>query len=96
MTKEARIKLAGDVSVDIIDPDNVRPVYADLVTEIRIVDGTLCLSLATVVIEGSNPNVTHSARICARLRIAPHTVQFLKQAFATPQQASIPEGQTIN
>lgn len=42
----ARIKLTDAISADVVDPNNVAPVYADLVTELRVVNGTLHLSPA--------------------------------------------------
>jgi hypothetical protein len=99
MPKIPRIKLTDEISIDVVDPDNVRPVYADLVTEFRIVNGVLHLSLATMSIEGDDAGTSRSARVCARLRIASNTIQFIQQVLSKPNkpsEAQIPPGQSIN
>jgi hypothetical protein len=96
MNDKARIKLNDDISFEIIDPDNIRPVYADLVTELRVIQGVLHLSLATICIEGDDAGTTFNARICARLRIGANTLQFIQNALTTPSTTKIPPGQTIN
>lgn len=97
MTDSPRVKLTDKLSVDIVDPNNVTPVFADLVTELRVVDGVLCLSLANLIVDGNDPTV-RKAQICARLRVAGSTVQFIQQILASPDQpndSSVPKGQTI-
>ncbi len=96
MPEVARIKLTDDLSLEVVDPDNIRPVFADLVTELRVINGVLHLSLATISVEGDDSGTSRTARVCARLRIAPNTVQFIKQALTTPNEARVPAGQTIN
>ncbi|MDE2104320.1 MAG: hypothetical protein KGL39_44190, partial [Patescibacteria group bacterium] len=82
--------------VKVIDPDHIQPVYADLVTELRVMNGVLCLSLATVVIDGDDAGIERSARVCARLRIAPSTLQYIQQVLTQPDQTQVPSGQTLN
>lgn len=94
MSDGPHLKLSDTISVPIIDPDNLAPVFADLVTEIRVHNGMLYLSLAALTIDGDDS--TRTARVCARLRIAPHTVQFIQQVLAAPSEVQIPQGQTIN
>lgn len=97
MSDAPRIKLTDSISVEIVDPDNIRPVYADLVTELRVVNGVLHLSLATLSVEGDDSGLSRTARVCARLRIAPHTAQFIQQILASPNDSQgAPAGQTLN
>ncbi|MHA6684506.1 hypothetical protein [Mesorhizobium sp. A556] len=89
------IKL-GDVSAEIIDPGDLLPVYADLVADIRILDGVLHLTLATLVVEGFGTDATHKARVCAKLRVAPTTLQFIQNVLAAPREEAPPPGQRMN
>jgi hypothetical protein len=89
------IKL-GEAAAEIIDPDGLLPVYADLITELRMLDGVLHISLATLVIEGFGSGATHTARVCARLRIPPSTLQAIQNALAAPHEEAPPPGQAIN
>jgi hypothetical protein len=72
------------------------PVYADLVADIRILDGVLHLGLATLVVEGFGDEAVHQARICARLRIAPSALQLVQKALAAPRKKAHPPGQAMN
>jgi hypothetical protein len=96
MSETPRIKLSDEVSVDVIDPDNITPVFANLVTELSVVDGVLYLSLANLIVEGNDPLI-RKAQVCARLRIAGGTAQYIQRMLTAPQQTEspVPEGQTI-
>jgi hypothetical protein len=90
------IKLNERISAEIVDPDDILPVYADVVTEIRMFEGVFHLSLASVVVEGFNDDAVHTARVCARLRIANPALQAIKNLLATPRETPPPPGQAIN
>jgi hypothetical protein len=90
------IKLSDSVTAEIVDPEGVLPVYADLVTDIRILDGVLHLGLATLVVEGSGDEAVYKARVCARLRLPPSTVQFIQNALTAPRDKTPPPGQAVN
>jgi hypothetical protein len=95
MAETPRIKLTDEITVDVIDPHNITPVSADLVTEMRVVDGVLYLSLANLIVDGSEP-IVRKAQVCARLRISGNTMRFIQEALTAPQENANPSGQTIN
>jgi hypothetical protein len=90
------IKLSDNVTAEIVDPEGVLPVYADLVADIRILDGVLHLGLATLVVEGFGDEAVHQARVCARLRIAPTALNLIQNALAAPRKQAPQAGQTMN
>lgn len=96
MSESARIRLIDEITAEVTDPNNLAPVYVDLVTELRMVNGVLHLSLASLTIDGDNSGMTRKAQVCARLRIAPQTLKFIQAQLSSPNEAQVPEGQTIN
>ena len=63
------INFPDGTKIDIVDPDNIAPVFADLLTEFREVDGVVYLSMATFVIDGDDSG-GRKARVVARLRMS--------------------------
>ncbi len=62
------IKFPDGGSVKVVDPDNIAPVYVDLITEFREVDGVVYISLGSYIIDSDNGG--QKARVVARLRVS--------------------------
>lgn len=62
------IKFPDGSTVEIVDPDNIAPVYADLLTEFREVDGAVYMSLASFIIDGDANG--RKARVVSRIRMS--------------------------
>jgi len=56
----------GEIDVRVTDPNSVIPVSCEFITDLRVIDGVLFLSLASHVVDGNGPP---EARVVARLRI---------------------------
>jgi hypothetical protein len=69
MADNPKITFPDGSSVDIADPDNIAPVYADLITEFREVDGIIYISFASFIIDGDGDG-GKKARVISRLRIS--------------------------
>jgi hypothetical protein len=95
MSETGRIKLSDEITIEVVDPNNVVPVFADMVTELRFVDDVVYLSLANVIFEGIE-TVSRKAVVCARLRIRGHTMRFIQKRLEAPQGEVPPGVQTIN
>lgn len=96
MTVGPKVKLSADVYADVIDPNNVTPIFADLVTELRVVDGVLHISLANLIVDGEAPTESKKAQVCARLRISGNTVGFIRSVLDDITNPQNPSGQTVN
>lgn len=62
---ERTVKI-GDLTVEVTEPVPVQPVYADLITECRLINGVAVISLASAIRDGESPA---EARVVARLRL---------------------------
>ncbi|MBB3411416.1 hypothetical protein FHT87_005369 [Rhizobium sp. BK316] len=91
-----KIRLGEDLEIDVVDPHNIQPVYADLVTELRVNDGVLYISLANVIVDGESHAISRKAQVCARLRIAGRTAEFIKNMLSQPEPEQAPAGQKLN
>lgn len=69
----------GAVEVRIEDPQAILPVYADLVTEARVVSGVVYLSLAAVTQDANGPL---EGRVVSRLRLSMETAQVVANLIA--------------
>ncbi len=58
--------LVGTDRIEVTDPNQLMPVSADLLTEIRLNGNVVALSFASFVNDGGGPP---EARICSRVRI---------------------------
>lgn len=63
------IKFPDGSSVDIVDPDNIPPLYTDLISELREVDGVIYISFASFIIDGDGDS-GKKARVVSRIRIS--------------------------
>lgn len=68
MSETPFIKFADIGAVDIVDPDNIAPVYADMLTEVREVDGVIYLSLGSFIIDGDEGG--RKVRVVTRIRMS--------------------------
>lgn len=68
----------GETDIRVVDPDAIVPVIGEVITEMRIIDGILYLSLASHIFDGSGPP---EARIVARLRLPMATVFNIRQGI---------------
>ncbi|MBB3389785.1 hypothetical protein FHT82_002525 [Rhizobium sp. BK275] len=91
-----KIRIGDDLEVEVVDPNNIQPVYADLVTELRVNDGVLYISLANVIVDGESHALSRKAQVCARLRIAGRTAEFIKSVLSQPEPEQAPTGQKLN
>lgn len=57
MSNTPKLKLSDDMIVEVVDPDNIQPLFADLVTEFRITGDVVYLSLANLVVDGDSPTI---------------------------------------
>lgn len=96
MPERPRIKLTDELSVEVIDPDNIPAVYADLVTEARVVDGVVYISLANLIIDGGDTKIGGFAKVCARLRISAGATAFIKRALDSPSHPTHDGSQSVN
>jgi hypothetical protein len=96
MTISPKIKLSEDAYADVIDPNSITPVFADLVTELRVVDSILHISFANLIVDGEAPNESKKAQVCARLRISGNTVGFIRNILDDITNPQNPSGQTVN
>lgn len=63
MSELGKIQL-GEKVFSITDPHRIQPVAADVITEFRISDNIVCLSLGATVIDGDgNARIETSARL---------------------------------
>lgn len=81
MTDRPEIKLSDELTVQIVDPDNVIPVFAEIVTEAREIDGIVCLSFGTMIMDGTN-EAGRKVRIVSRLRMTVGRVESLARILA--------------
>ena len=63
------IKFPDGSSVEVVDPDNITPVYTDLLSEFREVDGVVYISFASFIIDGDG-EAGKKARVVSRIRIS--------------------------
>lgn len=63
------IKFPDGSSVEIVDPDNIPPIYTDLLSEFREVDGVVYISFASFIIDGDG-EAGRKARVISRIRIS--------------------------
>jgi hypothetical protein len=69
MTDSPIIKFPDGESVKIVDPDNIPPVYTDLLSEFREVAGVVYISFASFIIDGDG-EAGKKARVVSRIRIS--------------------------
>lgn len=69
--------LYGDLRIEITEPVPVQPIWADAVTEIRVIDNVAFISLASIVTDGPD---AREARVQARLRVPLATLYDLQRA----------------
>ena len=62
--RKAQIAFGAQV-LQVDDPLNISYVAADVVTEVRLIENTLSVSLGTIIVDG---NGTPTVRVCSRLR----------------------------
>lgn len=75
------IRVDGE-DVPVTDPHHIVPVCAELITDIRVIDGTLFLSLASHVMDGTGPA---EARVVSRLRMPLGVVSSINAALQNIQ-----------
>lgn len=63
------IKFPDGSSVNIVDPDDIAPVYTDLLSEFREVNGVVYISFASFIIDGDGEDGS-KARVVSRIRIS--------------------------
>lgn len=76
---QERVVTIGQQSVRVTDPLNVMPVAADAISEFRLIDNVIHVSLGSYIWDGSGPP---ELRVCARLRL-PLDVASTIQSFAS-------------
>jgi catalase (peroxidase I) len=96
MTESAKIKLTDDITVDVVDPDDIVPVYAEILTEFRVIDGVACVSFANIIMDGDNAGIERKARVCARLRISPGAIRTIQRLLSEPDQPPHPNPESLN
>lgn len=95
MNDRPRLKLNDQLSVEVVDPHNIQPVYVDTVTEIRVVGDTVYLSFANMIVEGTDPMGT-KVQVCARIRVPRGLISFVDQFLASPPGVINMRNQIIN
>lgn len=79
MAEGRKVMKFGDITIPVVDPDNVLPVSADVFTELWAMNGVVHLSLASLIKDGDD---SAEARIVSRVRFNLTTLLDLQNAFA--------------
>lgn len=94
MSDSPIIKFPDGDSVEIVDPDNISPAFADLVTEFREVDGVVYVSFGSFIIDGDEGR-GRKARVVSRLRMTKHRAAviygMLGNMLNGPQEDEVPK-----
>lgn len=77
----------GQIDVTVTDPLHVTPVVGDIITDLRIIDGVVWLSLGSYIMDGGGPP---EVRVVARLRLTPSVVAGIQQGVSN-QMAALEE-----
>jgi hypothetical protein len=93
MSEKPRTLKFGDVVLEVADPANIQPVSADLFTECRNYNSVVCLSFASIAVDGSGPP---AARITARLRLTLPGAADLRNALDNILKDAMPGKEKAN
>ena len=92
----ATIKLSPTDIVEVIDPNNITPVYSDVFTELRLNGNVVILSLGSLIIEGET-DTKSIVQVVSRLRINLDTARSIQQGLdRILQSAQVPPNETVN
>jgi len=83
----------GDSVLEITDHHHIQPVSADLYTEARLYNNTVCLSFAHIVMDGDG---RAEARISARVRLTLGGAMDLRKALDNLLQQEMPGKEKAN
>ena len=92
MTDVATIKL-GQTILEITNPNNIQPVSADILTEVRENNGVACLSFAAIITDGE---AVARSEIVARIRLSLVAATALRSALDGLLKSSMPGKEAAN
>lgn len=95
MADTPKLNLGLPDPVEIIDPDNCPVLFGEVVTELRVVEGAVYLSLGNVIMDGDAP-VVRKVKVSARLRISVGAANTIMRCLSEPAENTAPEGTKLN
>lgn len=95
MADVPKLNLGLPEPVEIVDDDKCPILFGEVVTELRVADGTIYLSLGNIITDGDAPTV-RKVRVSARLRVSMGAANTIMRLLSTPAEEAPPEGVKLN
>lgn len=81
MTKKPGLRMGKDTVVEVTDPHQLTPIFADVITEARLVQNVVYLSLGNLLVEGDTDS-SQTVQSAVRLRMSVDTARSIAGTLA--------------